>query len=114
MSVSVYKGKSWSGQARRAGSFKDGIYIAKVEVVAGGLLVTDPVNTELYHSGYIPELEGYAVQSISCNRSAQSGRLVVTIGGFYAGTSGQQSLVIATDYDIREEVTHEQYTAGQR
>lgn len=114
MAVRVFQGLPLSGMARRAGTFKDGIYVQKVEVIAGSLVVTDPLNKVYYDSGYIPELDGYAVQSISCERSSQSGYLIVTIGGFYAGTSGQQSLVISTGYKIRGEVTHEQYLAGVR
>lgn len=112
--VSVYPGVDRPGLARRACGFQDGIYIQRGEVEGTVFIVTDPLNREYYRSGSIPELDGYAVQSLICIRSAQTGQLVVVVGGFYAGSGGQKSLTLATDYAIREPVTHEQYLAGVR
>lgn len=112
--VSVYPGVSRPGLARRACAFQDGIFIQRGEVEGTVFVVTDPLNREYYRSNPIPALDNYAVQSLGCIRSAQTGQLVVVVGGFYAGTGGQQSLTLATDYVIAEPVTHEQYLAGQR
>lgn len=113
-SVTVYPGVERVGLERRACGFKDGIFIMRGEIERRQIVVSDPLNREYYRSAPIAELEGYAVQQITCNRSAQTGLLVLTVGGFYAGTSGQQALTIATDYPIAEEVTYEEYQAGKR
>lgn len=112
--VSVYPGVERPGLARRACAFQDGIFIQRGEVEGTTFIVTDPLNREYYRSAPIPALDNYAVQSLGCIRSAQTGQLVVVVGGFYAGSGGQQSLTLATDYVIAEPVTHEQYLAGQR
>lgn len=113
-SVSVYPGVERPGLSRRACGFQDGIFIQRGEVEGNVFIVTDPLNREYYRSNPIPELDNYAVQSLICIRSAQTGQLVVVVGGFRAGSGGQQSLTLATDYVIREPITHEQYLAGQR
>lgn len=112
--VDVYKGVDRPGKARNACGFQDGIFIQRGEIEDNRIVVTDPLNREYYRSDTIPALDNYAVQSLACIRSAQTGYLVVVVGGFYAGTGGQQSLTLSTAYPIAEPVTHEQYLAGQR
>jgi hypothetical protein len=101
-------------KSRRCGFFLDGIYIMKLEVVDQCLVVSDPLNKVVYRSEWLSQFSNYSVQQIGAVRSAQSGRLVACIGGFYAGDSGMQSIVISTDYSIRQPVTHEEYLAGKR
>lgn len=112
---SVMMGKHYPDEkSRRCGFLLDGIYIMKLEVVNRALVVSDPLNKVVYTSEQFRELENYSVQQIGAVRSAQSGKLVACIGGFYAGDSGMQSMVIATDYSIRQPVTFEQYQQGVR
>jgi hypothetical protein len=107
MACVVMKGLHHRGEkSRRCGFFKDGNLIQKVEIVGLRILVTDPLNRVYYESEALPELVNYAVQQIGAVRSAQSGKLVVSIGGFYAGDDGMQSMVIATDYPVREPVEY--------
>lgn len=110
MACWVMMGENHPGEkSRRCGFFKDGILIQKVEIVGGRILVTDPLNKEYYRSERLPQLDNYSVQQIGAVRSAQSGKLVISLGGFYAGTDGTQSMVIATDYPVREPVEFEDY-----
>jgi hypothetical protein len=92
--------------SRRCGFFKDGIYIMKLEVVDRRLVVSDPLNNVRHVSEQFEELRDYAVQQIGAVRSAQSGRLVACLGGFYTGDKGMQSIVISTDYAIAEPVEY--------
>jgi hypothetical protein len=115
MACSVLMGTAYPDEkSRRCGLFLDGILIMKLEVVDQCLVVSDPLNTVAYRSERLGALDNYSVQQIGAVRSAQSGRLVACLGGFYAGTAGMQSIVIATDYAIRQPVTHEEYLAGTR
>lgn len=114
MAVSVYPGIERDGLERRAGAFKDGIFMMKCEIERRQIVVTNPQNQEFYRSEPIGALDNYAVQSIACLRSAQTGRLVVILGGFYAGSSKQQALTLATDYAISEEIRFEEYQEGKR
>ncbi len=100
--------------SRRAGFFVDGVLIQKVEIVGRCIVVSDPLNRVSYRSEPLAQLTDYAIQQIGAVRSAQSGKLVISIGGFYAGTNGTQSIVIATDYAVRQPVTHEEYLGGRR
>ena len=105
MACSVMMGKDYPGEkSRRCGFFKDGIYIQKVEIVGRRIVVSDPLNRVVYTSEALDALNGYSVQQIGAVRSAQSGKLVVSIGGFYAGDDGMQSMVIATPYAVAEPV----------
>lgn len=114
-SVSVYPGPERPGiDGRAACSFLDGIYNMRGEVVGQEVFVTDPLNREYYHSGRIAELDGYAIRQITCLRSAQTGYLVMTLGGFRAGGSTSQAVTLATDYYINQPVQYEDYLAGQR
>lgn len=108
MACAVMMGTRFPGEkSRRCGFFKDGIYIQKVEIVGQTILVTDPLNKVYYRSEYLPQLNNYSVQQIGAVRSAQSGKLIVSIGGFYAGEDGMQSMVISTDYAVREPVEYQ-------
>lgn len=114
-SVSVYPGPERPGiDGRAACSFLDGIFNMRGEVVGQEVFVTDPLNREYYHSGRIAELDGYAIRQITCLRSAQTGYLVITLGGFRAGGSTSQAVTLATDYYINQPVSFEDYAAGQR
>jgi hypothetical protein len=114
MACSVLPGTYHAGEkSRHVGFFLDGIYIMKLEIVDRCLVVSDPLNRVVYRSEQLAALANYAVQQIGAVRSAQSGRLVACVGGFYAGTDGMQSLVISTDYPINQPVSHEDYVAGQ-
>ena len=93
-------------KSRCCGFFKDGIFIQKIEIVDRRIVASDPLNKVVYTSEQLDALTGYAVQSIGAVRSAQSGKLVVCIGGFYAGDAGMQSLVVSTDYSVREPVEY--------
>lgn len=93
-------------KSRRCGFFLDGIYIMKLEVVDRRLVVSDPLNKVAYTSEQFDQLNNYSVQQIGAVRSAQSGKLVACIGGFYAGDSGMQNMVISTDYSIRQPVEY--------
>jgi hypothetical protein len=106
--VSVYKGVERTGLERRACSFKDGSVVQRGEVSSQRIIVTSASNREYYRSDPVPELQNYAVQSLDCARSSNTGTLVVTIGGFYAGSNTSQSLMVNTPYFIRDEVTYEQ------
>lgn len=97
-------GEDREGQERRVGSFKDGIMVQKAEIVDRRIIVTDPLNKEYYRSDQIPELTNYAVQQINCNRSSQTGMLIITLGGFYVGGHRQQAITLSTDYRIKQEV----------
>lgn len=113
MSVTVYPGLIRPGLTRVMALFKDGIYLNKLEVEPGGpngqwLVVTDPLNVEKYRA-FVPALAGYAVRSIQVERSAQSGLMVIGIGGFTIDGNTQQALVISTDYRIAEPVQYENY-----
>lgn len=110
MAATVLMGKHYPGEkSRRAGFFKDGNLIQRVEIVGRRIVVTDPLNREYYRSEILNELTNYSVQQIGAVRSAQTGKLVVSIGGFYAGDDGMQSMVVATDYAVREPV---EFTGG--
>lgn len=112
---SVMMGTSYPNEkSRRCGFFLDGIYIMKLEVVNQCLVVSDPLNNVFYRSEWLSQLSNYSVQQIGAVRSAQSGKLVACIGGFYAGSAGMQNMVISTDYSIRQPVTHEEYVQGKR
>ena len=54
------------------------------------------------------------MQSLHCVRSTQTGYLVVVVGGFRAGSGGQQSLTLATEFPIAEPISHEEYEEGRR
>ena len=112
---SVMMGTHYKNEkSRRCGFFLDSIFIMKLEVVNRALVVSDPLNNVAYTSEQFDALNNYSVQQIGAVRSAQSGKLVACIGGFYAGDSGMQNMVISTDYSIRQPVTHEEYLAGKR
>lgn len=81
----------------------------RAEIVGNRVIVTDPLNREYYRSDVIGALESYAVTGITALRSAQTGFLVVTLGGFYVGTSTGQALTLATDYKISQPVAYEDY-----
>lgn len=112
--IVVYPGLERAGTARVICTFKDGIYFNRAELVGRIVVVADPLNRELWRSEPVPHLENYAPQNMTCERSSQSGTLLVGIGGFYAGSSGQQPLILSTDYPIRQEITFEQYQQGVR
>jgi hypothetical protein len=114
MACSILMGSYYPGEkSRHCGFFLDGIYIMKLEIVNRALVVSDPLNRVVYRSEQLGALENYSVQQIGAVRSAQSGRLVACVGGFYAGTDGTQSIVISTDYSINAPVSHEDYVNGQ-
>ena len=107
MTCSVMPGIHYPNEKSRCCGFqKDGIYIMKIEIVGRCIVVSDPLNKVVYTSEYLPALENYAVQSIGAIRSAQSGKLVVCIRGFYGGDAGMQSLIVSTDYSVREPVEY--------
>lgn len=108
MTCSVYMGNHIAGEkSRRAGFFQDGNLIQRVEIIARQIVVTDPVNREYYRSEPLAALENYSVQQIGAVRSAQTGKLVICLGGFYAGDDGMQSLIVATDYSVRQPVEYQ-------
>lgn len=112
--VVVYPGLERPGTARVICTFKDGYFFNRAELVGRVVIVSDPLNRELWRSEPVPQLENYAPQNMTCERSSQSGTLLAGIGGFYAGSSGQQPLILSTDYPIRQEITFEQYQQGVR
>lgn len=112
--VDVYDGIEREGiDSRRACSFLDGIYNMRAEIAQGVIIVTDPLNVEYYRSEKIDKLAGYSVQQITCLRSAQTGKLVLTVGGFPIGGGTQLSKTLATDYFINQPVPYEDYTINR-
>lgn len=109
--VDVYPGPERPGLSRRACGFKDGLGIRRGEIVDNRVVITSTGNQEYYRSQPIGALSNYAVQSLDCVRSGTRGTLVVVVGGFYAGSSGQQSLTLSTDYAIHEEISCEENPA---
>lgn len=95
----LYPGKMRPGLDRCAGHFLDGIYIRKVQCLDGALVICDVEDRELHreHTGLLQ----FTARSIGCIRSAQTGKLVVVLGGYTAGTSGQVAHVYASDYPIQ-------------
>lgn len=102
--VDVYLGVERQGLERDACGFKSGIFIMRGEISDRRLFVTDPLNHQYYVSEQIDALSGYVTEQMTCNRSAQTGRLVVTLAGFYAGTNTSRAITLAPDYQIQEEV----------
>ncbi len=113
--VSVYAGPVRQGiNGRVACSFLDGANNNRGEIIDRQIIVTDPLNREYYRSDPIPELANYAVRQMTCLRSAQTGYLVVTTGGFESNQGTSQALSLATQYFIRQPITYEEYAAGKR
>lgn len=113
--VDVYAGPIRdSTNSRFACSFLDGANNNRGEIVNQQIIVTDPLNNELYRSDVIPELANYAPRQMTCLRSAQTGWLVVTTGGFEIGGGTSQPLTLSTKYPIRQPITYEEYAAGKR
>lgn len=113
--VAVYAGVERQGISGRLGcSFLDGIFNMRGELVDTVIIVTDPLNREYYRSFPIPEIANYAPRQMTCLRSAQTGTLVVTIGGFTAGGGTSQAITLATLYYISQPISFEEYLAGKR
>lgn len=96
----LYKGKEIPGLDRTAGHFMDGIFIRKVLVTNRIIRVYDQFDNVLYTEAQ-PLPTGFVTKSIGCIRSAQTGKLIVVIGGFNEGSSSQCAHVMATDYFIK-------------
>lgn len=120
--ASVFKLDPHDGNEYRcAGHFLDGYFFRVVEVVRkpdGPYLTVwggSDFKTNLYEVRIdIDEANPYSVRSIVCQRSAQSGNLMATLGGLHANEGQHRSMVIATDYAIREPLTFERFKAGER
>lgn len=113
MAVQTYPGKMRNGQHRCAGAFKDGYVLRKVMFIDGDIVVYGVFDDEVYRCN--AGVGDFMAKSISCLRSAQSGKLIVVLGGFVPNTeSGQRSHFVSTDYVIAEEITHEEYLDGKR
>lgn len=107
--------QEWPGTEHRcAGHFLDGIYQRSVIYSQDKFYVLGVDDTDVIAviSGALPP--GVAVRSIGCIRSAQTGYLVLHVGGFYVNQGGQRRWVVSTGYHIAMPVTAEQYQAGQR
>lgn len=113
--VDVYAGPVRQGiNGRVACSFLDGIYQMRGELIDTQVIVTDPINREYYRSDPIPALNDYAVRTLTCTRSAQSGDLVMTLGGFTANSGTSQAITLATGYAIKQPISFEDYQRGVR
>lgn len=95
----LYPGKELPGLDRVAGHFMDGIFIKYCMVVNHHVEAFDQFGTSIYRDP-TPLPEGFVPKSLGCIRSAQTGKLIVVIGGFTAGTSTQVTHILATDYFI--------------
>lgn len=118
----IYKlGRHDGNEYRTAGCFLDGYKFRVVEVIRkvngpyltvfGGPHFKD-VLFEMWLD--IDEATPYAVRSIFCQRSSQTGTLMATLGGLYINESGHDSIVVSTDYVIAEPITHEEFLQGKR
>lgn len=99
--------KEISGQYRCAGHFMDGNLVRIVMYTNGHIVVYDhPETNKLYEMN--PNLGTFYPRSIGCIRSAQSGTLVVVLGGFYPDVeAGQRFAVIGTEYKIKPPATYQ-------
>jgi hypothetical protein len=102
MATSTY-GSEHPGIDRIAGHFLDGNAIRHVICSNKELLVCKQ-SGEVVHRVDKKLDANYVPKSIGCIRSAQNGRLVLVIGGFREGNSGQVTCTISTDYPIADPV----------
>lgn len=97
--ATITYGSEHPGIDRIAGHFMDGRAVRHVICSNKELLVCKQ-SGEVVHRVAQKLDADYVPKSIGCIRSAQTGLLVLVIGGFRAGSSGQQVATVATDYPI--------------
>lgn len=102
--ATITYGQEHPGIDRIAGHFLDGNAIRHVICSNKELLVCKQ-SGEVVHRVAQKLDANYVPKSIGCIRSAQNGRLVLVIGGFREGSSGQVVATISTDYEIQPPAT---------
>lgn len=95
------------GQNRSAGAFMDGNAVRVVMVINDELCIFD-VNdmTKPIHAEAIGLGADYMTKTIACLRSANTGKLVVVLGGYRANTTGQEAHPFASDYFVKAPVAY--------
>lgn len=101
--ATITYGSEHPGIDRIAGHFLDGQNIRHVICSNKELLVCKQSGEVVHRVGQKLD-PNYVPKSIGCIRSAQTGRLVLVIGGFYNGDDGQVVATVATDYPIADPV----------
>lgn len=96
----LFAGKELPGTDRVAGHFMDDIFIRYAMVIDHHVEVFDQFTNSVYRDSVrLPE--GFVARSIGCIRSAQTGKLIVVLGGLYVNSNTQVTHVLATDYFIK-------------
>ena len=98
----IYVGDETPGLDRIAGFFFNGVYVQCAMIVNHRVTVFSTQGRKLYTEEGVQLPDDFVPKSIDCFRSRQTGKLVVGLGGFRAGSGTQQPVVVATDYVLRE------------
>lgn len=98
----IYVGEETEGLDRIAGYFFNGNFVQYAMIVDKRVTVFSTEGKKLYTEYGVRLPDGFVPKSINAFRSRQSGKLVVGIGGFFAGGSKQCGCIIATDYVLGE------------
>lgn len=98
----IYVGAETEGLDRIAGYFFNGNLVQYAMIVDRKATVFSTQGKALYVEEGVRLPDGFVSKSIQGFRSRQTGKLVVGIGGFFAGGSKQCGCIIATDYVLGE------------
>jgi hypothetical protein len=85
---------------RRAGSFKDGKFIRRIEIRPGNLIEFYTIEGVLLYQEVALAGQSFIITSLNAETSSFSGTVVLLLGGFTPETDNSRTITIVTDYQI--------------